>query len=347
MRLRQLGNTDLQVSVLGLGTMMFGSWGNPDLQACSDIVDTAIDAGINLIDTADIYDDGRSEEILGRCLAGRRDQVVLATKFGNPMRGDTEQSGGSRRWVLRAVEESLRRLDTEWIDVYQMHRPDPDTPIEETLGALDELVQSGKIRAVGTSTFPSEGLEEAQWAAQRAGYASPSSEQPPYSLLARHIERDVLPTCQRLGIGVVTWAPLNGGWLTGKYSASTPPRGSRAEREPEHFDFGSPYHQRKASAVAGLKNIAQEEGLTLPHLALSFVLEHPAVTSALVGPRTVEQLGDLLGAENISLTTEALDQIDDLVKPGETINMHDAGQAPPELQPTHRPRNPPTSLPCS
>jgi aryl-alcohol dehydrogenase-like predicted oxidoreductase len=298
MRYRRLGNTDLQVSVLGLGTMMFGSWGNPDLQACSRIVDTAIDAGINLIDTADIYDDGRSEEILGKCLAGRRDQVILATK---------------------------------WIDVYQMHRPDPDTPIEETLGALDELVQSGKIRAVGTSTFPSEGLEEAQWTAQRAGYTPPSSEQPPYSLLARHVERDVLPTCQRLGIGVVTWAPLNGGWLTGKYSGSTPPRGSRAEREPEHFDFESPYHQRKASAVAGLKTIAQEGGLTLPHLSLSFVLEHPAVTSALLGPRTVEQLGDLLGAENISLTTEALAQIDDLVKPGETINMHDAGQAPPEL----------------
>jgi aryl-alcohol dehydrogenase-like predicted oxidoreductase len=331
MRYRQLGNTDLQVSVLGLGTMMFGSWGNPDLQACSRIVDTAIDAGINLIDTADIYDDGRSEEILGKCLAGRRDQVILATKFGNPMHGDIERSGGSRRWVLKAVEESLRRLDTEWIDVYQMHRPDPSTPIQETLGALDELVQSGKIRAVGTSTFPSEGLEEAQWAAQRAGYASPLSEQPPYSLLARHVERDVLPTCQRLEIGVVTWAPLNGGWLTGKYSENTPPRGSRAEREPLHFDFESPYHERKASAVAGLNNIAQEEGLTLPHLSLSFVLEHPAVTSALLGPRTVEQLGDLLGAENISLTTEALDQIDDLVKPGETINMNDAGQAPPEL----------------
>ncbi len=325
MRHRQLGNTDFQVSVLGLGTMMFGSWGNPDLQACSHIVDTAIDAGINLIDTADIYDDGRSEEILGKCLAGRRDQVVLATKFGNPMHGDTEQSGGSRRWVLRAVEESLRRLDTEWIDVYQMHRPDPDTPVEETLGALDELVQSGKIRAVGTSTFPSEGLEEAQWTAQQAGYTSPSSEQLPYSLLARHVERDVLPTCQDLGIGVITWAPLNGGWLTGKYLASTPPPGSRAEREPEHFDFGSPYHQRKASVVAGLQNIAQEEGLTLPHLALCFVLEHPAVSSALVGPRTVEQLGDLLGAENISLTSKAIDQIDDLVKPGETINMGDMG----------------------
>ena len=325
MRYRQLGNTDFQVSVLGLGTMMFGSWGNPDLQACSHIVDTAIDAGINLIDTADIYDDGRSEEILGKCLAGRRDQVVLATKFGNPMHDDTEQSGGSRRWVIRAVEESLRRLDTEWIDVYQMHRPDLGTPIEETLGALDELVQSGKIRAVGTSTFPSEGLEEAQWAAQQAGYTSPSSEQPPYSLLARHVERDVLPTCQRLGIGVITWAPLNGGWLTGKYLASTPPPGSRAEREPEHFDFGSPYHQRKARAVAGLQIVAQEEGLTLPHLALCFVLEHPAITSALVGPRTVEQLGDLLGAENISLTSKAIDQIDDLVKPGETINMDDVG----------------------
>ena len=325
MRHRQLGNTDFQVSVLGLGTMMFGSWGNPDLPACSHIVDTAIDAGINLIDTADIYDDGRSEEILGKCLAGRRDQVVLATKFGNPMHGDTEQSGGSRRWVLRAVEESLRRLDTEWIDVYQMHRPDPDTPIEETLGALDELVQSGKIRAVGTSTFPSKGLEEAQWAAQRAGYVSPSSEQPHYSLLARHVERDVLPTCQRHGIGVVTWAPLNGGWLTGKYLASTPPPGSRAEREPEHFDFGSPYHQRKARAVAGLQIVAQEEGLTLPPLALCFVLEHPAITSALVGPRTVEQLGDLLGAENISLTSKAIDRIDDLVKPGETINMDDVG----------------------
>lgn len=181
--------------------MMFGSWGNPDLQACSRIVDTAIDAGINLIDTADIYDDGRSEEILGKCLAGRRDQVILATKFGNPMHGDNERSGGSRRWVLKAVEESLRRLDTEWIDVYQMHRPDPDTPIEETLGALDELVQSGKIRAVGTSTFPSEGLEEAQWTAQRAGYTPPSSEQPPYSLLATTSSGTFSPHASASGLG--------------------------------------------------------------------------------------------------------------------------------------------------
>jgi len=339
MRYRHLGSTDLQVSVLGLGTMMFGSWGNTDFYDCSQIVNAALDAGINLIDTADIYDNGRSEEILGECLAGRRDGVVLATKFGNPMHGDPNRSGGSRHWVLAAVEESLKRLKTDWIDLYQMHRPDPYTPIEETLGALDELVQSGKIRAVGTSTFPAEGLVEIQWAAQRIGCTPPLSEQPPYSLFTRHIERDVLPTCRRLGIGVVTWSPLNGGWLTGKYSTSTPPADSRAEREPEHFDFGSLCHEEKVRAIARLTDIAREEGLTLPHLALGFVLEHPAVTSTLVGPRTAVQLAELLGAEDISLTPEALDQIDELIKPGTTINMTDAGYDPPELQVAGRRRN--------
>ena len=341
MRYRSLGNSGLEVSVIGLGTMMFGSWGDTNLRDCSLIVDAAIDAGINLIDTADIYDDGRAEEILGRCLADRRDKVVLATKFGNPMQGDPNRSGGSRHWVLTAVEESLRRLDTDRIDLYQMHRPDPYTPIDETLGALDELIRAGKVRAVGSSTFPAERIVEAQWSAEQNGYTPLSSEQPPYSVVTRHVERDVLPTCKRHGLGVLTWAPLNGGWLTGKYSAATPPASSRADREPEHFDFGSPQKQQKLDVVAGLAAIAAEEGLSLPHLAIGFAIEHPAVASALVGPRSVAQLGELVGAGTVSLSRTALDRIDELVPPGTTINADDAGYDPPELQANHRRRKPP------
>ena len=225
MEYRTLGRTGMHVSTFCLGTMVLGAWGNRDEDECQAIVHAALDAGINFIDTADMYAFGESEEIVGRALRGRRDAVILATKFFNPMGEDPNHRGASRRWIVRAVEDSLRRLDTDWIDLYQVHRPDPDTDLDETLGALSDLVHAGKIRAFGTSTFPAEVLVEAQWMADRRGHVLPSTEQPPYSIFARGIERAVLPTCQRYGLGVLVWAPLNGGWLTGKYRDGQAPRG--------------------------------------------------------------------------------------------------------------------------
>ena len=216
---RTLGGTGVQVSRFGLGTMVLGVWGNRDLAECARIIQRALDAGINLIDTADVYGAGENEVIVGRAIAGRRDDVVLATKFHGAMGDDVNRRGNSRRWVMRAIDESLRRLGVDHVDLYQIHRPDPSTPIEETVAALDDLVTAGKIRYWGTSTFPAEQLVEARWAADRRQAAGPHSEQAPYSILHRHVERDVLPVCQRHGIGVLVWSPLSGGWLTGKYRA--------------------------------------------------------------------------------------------------------------------------------
>src|SRR3954466_13021462 len=226
---RPLGRTGVQVSKLCLGTMMFGTWGNPDHDDSIRIIHAALDAGVNFVDTADVYSDGESEEIVGKALAGRRDDVVLATKVGFPMGDDPNRRGASRRRIINGVEDSLRRLGTDWIDLYQVHRPDPATDIEETIGALSDLVSQGKIRAYGTSTFPAEEIVEAQWAAARLGVPRPTTEQPPYSIPSRGIERDVLPTCLRYRLGVLVWAPLNGGWLTGKYRLGTPaPAATRA-----------------------------------------------------------------------------------------------------------------------
>ena len=329
---RTLGRTGIKVSPLCLGTMMFGAWGNPDEAECRRIVDVALDAGLNFVDTADVYDFGTSEEILGRALRGRRDDVVLATKFHNGMGDDVNQRGNSRRWIVRAVEDSLRRLQTDWIDLYQIHRPDPSTDIEETLSALTDLVRSGKVRAIGSSTFPAEDMVEAQWASERRGFERLATEQPPYSIMARGVESAVLPTCRRHGMGVVVWAPLNGGWLTGKYRrGEAAPEGSRAAREPEHFDFGDPVRERKLDLVVELEKLAAEAGVPLPQLAVAWVLTHPAVTSAILGPRTPQQLVDLLGAADVGLEAEVLDRIDELVPPGVNVNPADAGWVSPAL----------------
>ena len=329
---RVLGRTGVRVSPLCLGTMMFGAWGNEDVDECVRMVHQALDAGVNVVDTADVYAFGQSEEILGKALAGRRDDVVLATKFHNPMGDDPNRRGNSRRWIVRAVEDSLRRLGTDWIDLYQVHRPDPDTDIDETLGALSDVVHQGKVRAIGTSTFPAAQLVEAQWVAERRGRELFATEQPPYSILARGVEADVLPVCRRYGLGVLTWAPLNGGWLTGKYRrGATPPPGSRAAREPDHFDYGDAVRERKLQLVEALGGLAADAGLSLTHLALAWVLVHPAVTSAIVGPRTPDQLADLLGAAEVTLDADLLDRIDELVPPGLNVNPRDAGHEPPEL----------------
>jgi aryl-alcohol dehydrogenase-like predicted oxidoreductase len=228
----------MTVSTQCLGTMMFGEWGRTDEAECRRILDVALDGGVNFVDTADVYASGESETILGHILKGRRDDVVLATKFSQPMGEDPNQRGNSRRWIMRAAEESLRRLQTDWIDLYQVHRPDPGCDIDQTLGALTDLVQAGKVRAIGTTTFPAEYLVSAQWVAEKRGRERFVTEQPPYSIFARAVEASVLPACRDLGLGVIVWSPLNGGWLTGKYRRGQEvPADSRAARHPGHFDY--------------------------------------------------------------------------------------------------------------
>jgi len=323
---RRLGASGIEVSTLGLGTMMFGRWGNPDERECRQMVDMAIDAGVTLFDTADIYDFGTSEEFLGRALGDRRDRVVLATKVGNAMSEDPAERGLSRRWITQSCEASLRRLGTDHIDLYQMHRPDPDTLIDETLEAMDELVRAGKVGAIGTSTFSVEQLTEAKAAAEGHGVTLPCSEQPSYSMLVRAIETDVLPWCRRNDVGVLVWAPLNGGWLTGKYQSDAVADGSRATREPDHFDHRDEAMRAEKRALVGrLTAIADAAGVTLVQLALGFVLANPAVTSALIGPRTPEQLASLLTAAGVVLPADVVAAVDDVVAPGVTVNPVDNG----------------------
>jgi aryl-alcohol dehydrogenase (NADP+) len=332
---RVLGRTGIRVGKLGLGTMVLGGWGNTDAGECERIVGRALDAGVTLVDTADVYGEGTSEELVGRALRGRRDDVVLATKFHHPMGAGPNDRGSSRRWIVRAVEASLRRLGTDWIDLYQAHRPDPDTAIEETVGTLSDLVRAGKLRAWGTSTFPADEIVEAHWAAARTGGIGPHTEQPPYSLLTRGIEAQVLPACRRHGMGVVVWSPLAGGWLTGKYRGGVRPAGSRAATHGEHFDAG---HPAKEAAVEALAALAAEAGLPLAHLALAWATEHPAVSSALVGVRHEAQLDDLLGAADVRLDRDLLDRIDAIVAPGVDLNPADAGWVPPGLDAAARRR---------
>ena len=333
---RVLGKTGVHVSRLGLGTMVLGAWGNTDHGSCERIIHRALDGGINLVDTADVYAFGESEEIVGAALKGRRDDVVLATKFHNQMGPDQNQRGNSRRWIMNAVDDSLRRLQTDWIDLYQVHRPDPDTAIDETVSALSDLVRAGKIRYWGTSTFPAADIVEAQWSAQSVGGIAPHCEQPPYSIFCRGIERDVLAVCQRYSMGVLTWSPLSGGWLTGKYTHASPaPAGSRGATSVDHFDANNP---AKLDAVDALAALAADAGLSLTHLALAWNVEHPAVTAALIGPRTEEQIDDLLGAAEVRLDRDTLDRIDAIVAPGVDLNPADRGWDPPGLQPAARRR---------
>jgi aryl-alcohol dehydrogenase-like predicted oxidoreductase len=333
METRVLGTTGVRVSPLCLGAMMFGSWGNPDHEESVRIIDRALDAGINFIDTADVYSAGESEEIVGKALAGgRRDRVVLATKAHGQMGDDVNEQGNSRRWLIRECENSLRRLGTDYIDLYQIHRPDPDTDVDETLGALTDLTRAGKIRYAGSSTFPASQIVEAQWTAQRRGRERFVSEQPPYSMLVRGVEAEVLPACQRYGMGVIPWSPLAGGWLSGRYrSSGNVPTSRRAERIPLRYDMNLPGNQAKLAAAESLAELAEEAGLSLIHLALAFVIRHPAVTSAIIGPRTMEHLDSQLGAADVVLSVAVLDRIDEIVPPGTNLNPADGGYLPPSL----------------
>jgi len=330
---RALGSTGVKVSPLCLGAMMFGAWGNTDHDESIKIIHKALDAGINFIDTADVYSAGESEEIVGKALTGgRRESVVLATKAHAQMGDDVNQAGNSRRWLIAECENSLRRLGTDYIDLYQIHRPDPGTDIDETLGALTDLIRAGKICYAGSSTFPSSQIVQAQWAAQRRARERFVCEQPPYSILVRGVEAEVLPACQQYGMGVIPWSPLAGGWLSGRYRKGNDlPVSRRAGRLPQRFDMSLPGNQAKLEAAEQLAVLAGEAGLPLIHLALGFVISHPAVTSAIIGPRTMEQLDSQLGAADVVLAADILDRIDQIVPPGTNLNPPDGGYQPPAL----------------
>jgi aryl-alcohol dehydrogenase-like predicted oxidoreductase len=342
MEYRVLGSTGVKVSVQCLGAMMFGAWGNPDHDESIRMIHRALDAGINFIDTADVYSAGESEEIVGKALKGKRDEVFLATKVHGQMGPGRNDQGNSRYWIMKEVENSLRRLGTDHIDLYQIHRPEPDTEIDETLGALTDLVRQGKVRYIGSSTFPGWQIVEAQWAAEAHGLERFVCEQPPYSIFVRHIEDDVLPVTQRYGMGAIVWSPLAGGWLTGKYRKEQEvPEDSRAARAmkawggnspvAKRFDMSRPANQKKLELVEELALVAEKAGISMTHMANSFVLAHPGVTSAIIGPRTPEQLDDALAGADVVLDDATLDAIDEIVAPGTTLEVNDRGYRGPWL----------------
>jgi aryl-alcohol dehydrogenase-like predicted oxidoreductase len=327
MHYRTLGRTGIKVSPYALGAMMFGAIGNPDHDDSVRIIGKALDGGINFIDTADAYSRGESEQIVGQALKGRRDQVVLATKVHLPMGDDPNQRGNSRRWIMTAAENSLRRLQTDYIDLYQIHRPDPDTDIEETLSALSDLIHSGKVRAIGSSAMPASDIVEAQWVSERRGLQRFRTEQPVYSILNRGIEAEVLPVAQRYGMGTLVWSPLAGGLLTGRYR-----KGEQASTHRAGFGFRHLSDERRLDAVEQIIPLADQAGLPVTHLAMAFAIAHPGVTSAILGPRTMEQLGDLLAGVDVTLTDEILDRIDEIVPPGTDVGTLDMAYRPPAIQ---------------
>ncbi|MGO8860463.1 MAG: aldo/keto reductase [Acidimicrobiales bacterium] len=338
---RPLGRTGVSVSKLCLGAMMFGDWGTKDHGESIRIIHRALDAGINFIDTADVYSQGESEIIVGKALADKRDDVVLATKVHMPMGADPNHHGSSRRWILREVEDSLRRLGTDWIDLYQIHRYDPDTDMDETLGALTDLVRAGKVRYIGHSTFPVSAIVEAQWAARERSCERFVCEQPPYSILTRGIEADVLPTCARYGMGVIPYSPLAGGWLSGRYRKGSQAQGPTSpvrRRLADRFDLSLSANQRKRDAAEQLAELAEGAGLTSIEMAIAFVTRHPAVTAAIIGPRTMEHLDSQLAAAEVELSDDVLDRIDEIVPPGTTLNPADGGWVSPALRATARRR---------
>jgi len=341
MEMRVLGRSGVRVSTFCLGAMMFGPWGNPDHEDCIRMMHTAFDAGINFVDTADVYSAGESEVIVGKGIADRRDEIVLATKFMGQMGDKPNMVDSSRRWIIKECENSLQRLGTDYIDLYQIHRPSDIVDIDETLGALSDLIHQGKVRTIGHSTFPPDYIVEAQWTAEKRGRERFVSEQPPYSIMMRGIERSVLPACEKYGIGVIPWSPLAGGWLGGRYrKGQEVPADSRMGRGwgSRTRPMDDPGNQRRLDVVEELVPIADDAGISLTHMAHAFVLEHPAVTSAIIGPRTMEQLQDVLEGADLRLDTDTLDAIDDVVRPGTDISLGDPWQAP-GLRVEHRRRS--------
>ncbi|MDX6394935.1 MAG: hypothetical protein QOJ73_5998 [Streptosporangiaceae bacterium] len=326
MKYRTLGRTGIEVSPYCLGAMMLGTMGNPDHDHSIRIIHRALDAGINFIDTADVYSQGESEEIVGKALQGRRDGVVLASKVHYPMGDDPNHRGNSRRWIIAAAENSLRRLQTDHLDLYQVHRPDPAVDVEETLSALSDLIHSGKVRAIGTSSFPASEIIEAQWVAERRGLERFRTEQPPYSIVNRGIEREVLPVCQRYGMGTLVWSPLGQGLLTGRHRKGQQAGTHRSGGMPQHFS-----DERKLDVVEQLIPLAEKAGLPMTHLAMAFAIAHPGVTSAIIGPRTMEHLDDLLAGADVTLDDEVLDRIDEIAPPGTDAGPNDVAYTPPAV----------------
>ena len=336
MEYRVLGRTGVEVSSLCLGAMMFGAWGNTDHEECHRIIQVALDAGINFIDTADVYSAGESEEIVGDFLGAagpaKREDIVLATKVHGQMGEGRNRQGNSRRWIISECEASLRRLRTDYIDLYQVHRPSPGTDIDDTLSALSDLVHAGKIRYFGSSTFPAWMVVEAHWTSDRRGHERLATEQPPYSILVRGIETDLLEVCRHYGMGVLSWSPLAGGWLSGRFGTGQENTSRRAERLPARYDLTLPGNAAKLAAVDRLTGLAAEAGHSLPELAVAFVLAHPGVTSAIIGPRTMEQLTSLFDSADIRLDHDVLDAIDKIVPPGQDLNIGDHGWVPPWVE---------------
>ncbi|MEU4425601.1 aldo/keto reductase [Actinoplanes sp. NPDC024001] len=331
MQYRTLGRTGVQVSSLALGAMNFGAIGRTTVDEATAIVDAALEAGINLIDTADRYSAGESEEIVGKAIAGRRDDIVLATKATMPMGDDRNRQGGSRRWIVTALDDSLRRLGVDHVDLYQMHRWDPRTSDEETLSALTDLQRAGKIRYFGSSTFPAYRIVQAQWAAREMRLSRYVTEQPSYSILQRGIEAHVLPVTEEYGMGVLAWSPLASGWLSGAVREGQDITTHRSAVLPERFDLSVPANRARLEAVERLVKVADEAGLSLIQLALGFVMAHPGVTSAIIGPRTMDHLRSQLAAADTVLTADVLDAIDEIVAPGVDLAAHEKFDAPPAL----------------
>ncbi|WP_019587829.1 aldo/keto reductase [Deinococcus apachensis] len=331
MHYRILGRTGVQVSSLALGAMNFGQIGRTTQEEVTALVDAALGAGINFIDTADVYSGGESEEMVGRAIAGRRDDIVLATKASLPMGDGRNHRGGSRRWLVTAVENSLRRLGVDHIDLYQIHRWDPTTSDEETLSALTDLQRAGKIRYFGSSTYPAHRIVQAQWAARDHHLGRYVTEQPGYSILQRGVEAHVLPVTEEYGLGVLVWSPLASGWLSGAVREGREITTSRSTFMPQRFDLSIPSNRARLDAVEQLARVADEAGLTMIQLALGFVKAHPAVTSAIIGPRTLEHLHSQLAAADTVLSTDVLDAIDSIVPPGTDLAPHEKFDTPPAL----------------
>lgn len=331
MQYRTLGRTGVQVSTLALGAMNFGAIGRTTQEEATAIVDAALGAGINLIDTADMYGRGESEEMVGRAIAGRRDDVVLATKVGLPMDDGLDHQGSSRRWLVAELDNSLRRLGVDHVDLYQVHRWDPRTSDEETLATLTDLQRAGKIRYFGSSTYPAYRIVQAQWAAREHHLGRFVTEQPSYSILQRGVEAHVLPVTQEYGLGVLAWSPLASGWLSGAVRAGTPITTSRSTALPERFDLTIPSNRARMDAVERLATIADDAGLTMIQLALGFVTAHPAVTSALIGPRTLDHLRSQLAAADTVLPPDVLDAVDAVVAPGTDLAPQEKFDTPPAL----------------
>jgi len=311
--------------------MMFGSWGNPDHEECIRIIHRALDAGLDFIDTANVYSEGESETIVGKAIKGRREQVVLATKVWGEMGPGPNQRGLSRKAIQEQVEHSLRRLGTDVIDLYQIHRPDPTTPLEETLSALNDLVRQGKVRYIGCSTnhysgaapwekrFAAWEIVEALEVSRRHGWERFISLQPPYSILRRVMELEHFPMCEHCGVGAIVWSPLEGGWLTGKYRRGTGNPEDSARSKKWVGDIENPKFQRRLDVVEQLLPLAEAKGISLARFANAWALRHPAVTSVIIGPRTLEQLEDSLAAVDVRISEDEAATIDRLVPPGTSV----------------------------